>query len=187
MTDYFALLGMPRRAVLDDDFLKEAFVRRSEKLHRETDTTAELQLLNEAFRILQNPSSRIRHLLELKDGPPISTEANSEVAQLFGQVMRAIEEFDRRFDSAASENSPVLRAMHINDLTAAEDGLEAIRISVEKQERRLHDELNGIDRDWLAHGEKQQRRLAQIAAELSFLQRWSGQIRERTLRFEELV
>ncbi len=101
--------------------------------------------------------------------------------------MRAIEEFDGRFDSANSENSLVVRAIRMHGLATARQELETAETSVESEEQRLHDELSEIDREWASHRERCGPRLAQIAAELSFLQKWSGQIRERTLRFEELV
>jgi hypothetical protein len=187
MTDRFAVLGVPRRPLLNDDLLKEVFVRRSEQLHREPEGSVGLAQLNEAFRTLRNPSSRIRHLLELEHGQFPAQQSELELAELFGSVATTIGEFDRCYNLIKSENSPLLRAMRIEELVAARKKLETVQALAERQEQRLINELSELDQQWLSRGKALASHLARIASELSFLQKWSSQTRERSLRFEELL
>jgi curved DNA-binding protein CbpA len=88
MTDYFALLDVPRRPWLDPDSLKEKYLTLSGKLHPDRappdasdprgahDRYTEI---NSAYHSLLGPRERLSHLLQLELGthasrtfPPIS-------------------------------------------------------------------------------------------------------------------
>jgi hypothetical protein len=187
MTDHFVFLGLPRRPGIDRELLEEIFVRRSERLHRESRSASDLSALNEAYRILQDPSARIRHLLELEMGTPPSTEIPPALTEIFGSTAEAIQEFDQHYASLAAEPSPVLRAMRVAGLATARRQIELAKDSIDEQEKVLLRELAAIDREWPAQAEKFSIPLARLGSELSFIQKWSNQLRERLLRWEELV
>lgn len=84
MTDYFAALGLERKAALDVEAVKARFQERGRDLHPDAkggDAQA-FAALNEAQAVLTRPSARLRHLIELIWGP-------AAVASLRGGAMSA--------------------------------------------------------------------------------------------------
>src|SRR6187402_2801403 len=80
MTDYFALLGEPRRPLLDPERIKDTFHRLSRERHPDQaggaiDAFAELNLAQETLR---DPKLRLRHLLALEH-PEIGTAGPTSV------------------------------------------------------------------------------------------------------------
>ena len=68
MTDHFAALGLPRGAWLDPEDIKSrhhTLIAKShpDKIHGDP---ARASALNAARTILENPATRLRHLLELE-------------------------------------------------------------------------------------------------------------------------
>src|SRR4051812_12696266 len=78
MTDYFVLLGQPRRPWIDESSFKQRFLELSASFHPdrvhhldETErAAAQVRYLdlNAAYQCLREPRSRLRHLLELERG-----------------------------------------------------------------------------------------------------------------------
>src|SRR5690242_18733281 len=95
MTDFFAVLRMPRRPWLDPEPLDETYVRRSEALHREPDSQDQLMLLNRAYQVLRDPATRIEHLLSLTGKGPTTAQITSAVGEFFGRVADHLQQADR--------------------------------------------------------------------------------------------
>jgi molecular chaperone HscB len=82
--DYFAFLGLPRRLVIDQARLERRFRDLSRKFHPDyfynatpTERLASLErssYLNDAYRALRNPISRIEHLLAIEGLPSAKSE-----------------------------------------------------------------------------------------------------------------
>src|SRR5260370_36162164 len=76
MTDYFALLGEPRRPWLEPDSLKARFLALSAEAHpdrlhnapeaQKQAANQQYAELNSAYRCLREPKERLQHLLELE-------------------------------------------------------------------------------------------------------------------------
>jgi molecular chaperone HscB len=82
--DYFAFLGLPRALTIDSQDLEQRFRDLSRKFHPDyfynapsAERLASLErssYLNDAYRTLRSPVSRIEHLLALEGLPPVRSE-----------------------------------------------------------------------------------------------------------------
>lgn len=139
-TDYFALFGLPRKLTLDSGALEDEFHKLSWKLHpdnfvRASEFERNLSLerssqLNDAYRTLLDPISRVEYLLahlavrkegttkqqappelleevfELNESLDELREARAEGGELVGlreRLSRAQKSFQQRLDGADSE------------------------------------------------------------------------------------
>ena len=104
--DYFSFLGLPRRLVIDANDLERRFRDLSRKFHPDyfynaspTERLASLErssYLNDAFRALKNPVSRIEHLLAIEGLPPAKSEEGTAKVppSLLEEVFALNEELD---------------------------------------------------------------------------------------------
>lgn len=104
--DYFSFLGVPRKLALDGADLERRFRDLSRKFHPDyfynasaTERLASLErssYLNDAFRALRNPVSRIEHLLAIEGLPSArSEEGTAKVPpSLLEEVFALNEELD---------------------------------------------------------------------------------------------
>jgi molecular chaperone HscB len=82
--DFFSFLGLPRRLTIDQTQLERRFRDLSRQFHPDyfynaspTERLASLErssYLNDAYRALRNPISRIEHLLAIEGLPPAKSE-----------------------------------------------------------------------------------------------------------------
>jgi molecular chaperone HscB len=95
--DYFSFLGLPRRLVIDANDLERRFRDLSRKFHPDyfynaspTERLASLErssYLNDAYRALKNPVSRVEHLLAIEGLPSAKSEDPSTGSgQVAGKV-----------------------------------------------------------------------------------------------------
>jgi curved DNA-binding protein CbpA len=89
MTDYFALLGQPRKPWLDPGQLKQKYHELARQSHPDTN-------VNEAYRILADAKSRLQHLLALEDVAlsVSSKEIPEELTDLFMALAPALNKID---------------------------------------------------------------------------------------------
>ncbi len=87
MTDYFALLGQPRKPWLDPKELKK-------KYHALVRSNQPDGNVNEAYRMLLDPKQRLQHLLNL-EGVTAADEVPSELADLFMEIASVLNKIDR--------------------------------------------------------------------------------------------
>ena len=132
--DYFAFLGLPRRLELDPQDLERRFRDLSRKFHPDffynatpAERLASLErssYLNDAYRALKNPVSRIEHLLAIEGLPPAkSDEGTAKVPpSLLEEVFALNEELDEIREARRIGRRPAaLRAR----LAAARQPIEA--------------------------------------------------------------
>jgi len=92
--DYFSFFGLPRKLVIDPADLERRFRDLSRKFHPDyfynaspTERLASLErssYLNDAYRALKNPVSRVEHLLAIEGLPPAKSEDPSTGSGLGG-------------------------------------------------------------------------------------------------------
>jgi len=101
--DYFAFLDLPRRLTIDAQDLEKRFRDLSRKFHPDyyynatpTERLASLErssYLNDAYRALKNPVSRVEHLLAIEGLPPAkSEEGTAKVPPLLLEEVFALNE-----------------------------------------------------------------------------------------------
>jgi hypothetical protein len=184
MTDFFLLFDLPRRPLIDLGKLNEAFARKN------ADNRGEKQgdsvVLNGAFRVLSDTVSRLDYLLVLESANLRDRVIDAEVEQWFGKVAEILHRFDETYYQLVQESLHLLRAAKLQllqeNLATAEDlsgELNSLRESLEQQ-------LREIDDGWPNNRTEALPRLAQLAVNLRFTQKWINELNERKLRFDEL-
>lgn len=185
MIDYFAVFGLERRPLIDLESLRERYFRKSEQASR--GSQGDLATINEAFRTLSSPASRLDYLLRLEFGELPARQINPAFGALFGQLANAVAGFDRVLSQIASQTSPLLRALHIQNTASLQEDLATLSAALSQQRTSLMDRLNALNAKWPDHASETRDALGQIALDLTFIDRWEQQINERRLRLEELV
>jgi molecular chaperone HscB len=160
--DYFSFLGLPRRLVLDAQELDRRFRDLSRKFHPDffynatpTERLASLErssYLNDAYRALKQPVSRIEHLLTIEGLPIGKSEAGEAKVppSLLEEVFALNEELDEIREQRESGTDAATLAAR---LAAARRPIEAKR---DEHERALADASEQWDR--LADAPADQRR-----------------------------
>jgi molecular chaperone HscB len=151
--DYFAFLGLPRALTIDSADLERRFRELSRKFHPDyfynaspTERLASLErssYLNDAYRALKNPATRVEHLLAIEGMPPVKSEdpstgsgqvAAKVPAGLLEEVFALNEELDEIRESRESGAAAAgLRAR----LQAARTPIDAKRDAHEQQLQAL--------------------------------------------------
>jgi molecular chaperone HscB len=116
--DYFTFLGLPRTLTIEPADLERRFRELSRKFHPDyfynaspTERLASLErssYLNDAYRALKNPATRIEHLLAIEGMPPVkSEEGTAKVpAGLLEEVFELNEQLDEIRDARESGADP---------------------------------------------------------------------------------
>ena len=150
--DYFAFLGLPRKLTIGAQELEQRFRELSRKFHPDyyynaspAERLASLErssYLNDAYRTLRNPASRIEHLLAIEGLPSATSEGDVRgnpagggkvPPALLEEVFALNEELDEIREQRESGGDPAaLRAR----LDAARQPIDRKR---EEHERQLQD------------------------------------------------
>jgi molecular chaperone HscB len=116
--DYFSFLGLPRRLVIDQTHLERRFRDLSRQFHPDyfynavpAERLASLErssYLNDAYRVLRNPISRIEHLLAIEGLPPAKSEDGTAKVPpgLLEEVFELNEQLDEIRESRESGGDP---------------------------------------------------------------------------------
>jgi DnaJ-domain-containing protein 1 len=196
VTDYFVLLGEPRRPWLDADALKQKFLSLSatvhpDKIHSadESDRQAaskKFAELNAACNCLTFPKSRLLHLLELERGakPGDVQQIPPALADLFAQVAAACRDADRFLSEKAKTVSPLLQ---VQLFERGQEWIDQLN-GLQKKLRGFHDELlaklKSLDAQWTSgsHGAMLLNDLENLYRLFSYFNRWTTQIQERIVQ-----
>ena len=180
-TDAFALLGLPRRAVLNADEVRAAFQKAAAAVHpdgagddeeRER-RTVQFAELNEAQATLTSLPQRLRHLLTLTF--PDTAAARTGVVmdgammELFSTVAAAVQRAAAVQAQKQKAATALAKAMLAGGEMAARESLESATRQVESARTALESELEECERD----AEK----LRSCAARAGFLEKWQAQLR----------
>jgi hypothetical protein len=187
MIDYFALLDIERRPAINDEFLKNAYFRKTESLRSNQAATDALSSLNLAFRIISNPATRIQHLLKLEFGDARGGLIEPDLGELFGTTVEVLQNADREFGSLSSDASALVRALAFQRMDGMRESLNRAENELSKRECALLSELTQLDQIWLESPAQCRVSLGQIALSLTFIQKWLNEVRERKIRLEELA
>ena len=183
MTDLFAVLGLPCRLFLAEAAIKESYLRQAALLHPDASSgdTARFQTLQEAFKVLGDPSARLRHLLELTF-PGASAQPAPIQGDLFmqvGQVVQQATDFSRRWDAT---RTPLARALLAGEKVTLENNLRQVAQVVGQHRSALEAELAALDARWPQVSPEDVNRLA---SGFAFMARWHAQLAEWEFRLSQ--
>jgi curved DNA-binding protein CbpA len=186
MIDCFAVLGIERRPVVPEYVLQLAYHKKSKSLHPDRAEGGDFSSVNAAFQIVSNPAARIQHLLKLEFGEAGDRQIGADLGALFGTVVKALGRADEELGSISSQSSPLLRAFAFQRLDSIRDALDDAEKQIATKESELHSRIAAVDQIWLHDRRQCQKPLAEIAVDLTFVQKWLAQVRDRKIRLEEL-
>ena len=154
--DYFSFFGLPRRLVIDQAQLERRFRDLSRQFHPDyfynaaaTERLASLErssYLNDAYRALRNPISRIEHLLAIEGLPPAKSEDPSSSGQaaskvppgLLEEVFELNEQLDEIRESRESGGDPA----------ALRERLESARKPIDLKREEHEREVEALSAQW---------------------------------------
>jgi len=148
--DYFAFFGLPRTLTIDAQDLERRFRELSRKFHPDyyynappAERLASLErssYLNDAYRALRTPVSRIEHLLAIEGLASTKSEEGSAKVPpgLLEEVFALNEELDEIRDSRESGA----------DRSALRTRLETARQPIERKREEHERELQALARRW---------------------------------------
>jgi molecular chaperone HscB len=148
--DYFAFLGLPRKLTIEPADLERRFRELSRKFHPDyfynaspTERLASLErssYLNDAYRALKNPATRVEHLLAIEGMPPVkSEEGTAKVpAGLLEEVFELNEQLDDIREARESGADPA-------GLTAR---LQSARTPIDAKREEHERQLEALSAKW---------------------------------------
>ncbi|HXO00127.1 MAG TPA: Fe-S protein assembly co-chaperone HscB [Candidatus Acidoferrales bacterium] len=147
-TDYFAFFGFPEKLSFDSAQLETEFHKLSWKLHpdnfvRAGDFERDLSLnrsseLNDAYRTLRDPISRVEYLLLLRGLRKEGTTKQQAPPELLEEVFELNESLDELREARAEEA----------DLAALREPLVAAQRNFQEKLEEVDAELAGTCREW---------------------------------------
>ena len=171
--DYFAFFGLPEKLSLDDTQLESEFHTLSWKLHpdnfvRSSDFERELSLnrsseLNDAYRTLREPISRVEYLLLRRGLRKEGTAKQQAPPELLEEVFELNESLDELREARAGGA----------EVAALRERLGAAHKNFQKKLEEVDAELSQIGKEWDAlldagaHEAKQQALLARMNVALN--------------------
>jgi len=197
MTDFFALLHLPRRPRVDLESLKANHLELSSQTHPDRMAGASplerqqaadaCTRLNEAYKTLKESKSRLHHLISLECGrkPGDSQELPESLMSMFARMGPLLRQADALVKAKASSNSALERALTTTKALPCLQQIAQARSQLQHQREQLEATLTQLDQVWTA-GETavdpQGDLIARAEAlyhHFGFLERWSTQLQER--------
>ncbi len=183
--DQFAILGQPRRPWLPAEDLKETFHRASAVSHPDKTGISEASSdLNAAFATLRDPATRLRHLLELEH--PDSLQARNEIlpplADIFMKLATLRQAVDAFVEQQTSASSPLAQALLASERFALQHDVEKELHAIEAAHARCLEKVQSLDAAWPERTAATILSAATLQQELSYLSKWSWQLRESLFR-----
>jgi molecular chaperone HscB len=148
--DYFSFLGLPRLLVIDQAQLERRFRDLSRQFHPDYfynaapgERLASLErssYLNDAYRALRNPISRIEHLLAIEGLPPAKSEDGTAKVPpgLLEEVFELNEQLDEIRESRESGGDPA----------ALRERLESARKPIDLKREEHEREVEALSARW---------------------------------------
>ncbi len=183
MTDYFAVLGLPRRPGLEETVLQETYLRLAAAWHPDAagGDLEKFRELQEARQTLLDPASRLRHLLALEGFIKPSDGSFQPSAELFLEVAGALDFVKKVSAKMLAAQSAIARASLSAECVQAGKRLGRVAQRVAERRADLRGQIAAIDAEW---GKSSASSLEKIAAEWHFLSRWDEEIQEKRFLLE---
>ena len=173
--DAFALLRLPRDLSFDEARLREAY----RAVSKDTLGEAEQAEVTIAYQMLRSPSTRLRHWLE-SEGLTGSVRGTigDELLDWFGGVGATLQASDDLLRRREQCQTALAKAM-------MESELHAGRIRIEEWQARLQEALKRKMQHFpaIVAGEMSVEDAWTCVRDLSFIEKWQDQLRERYGKF----
>jgi curved DNA-binding protein CbpA len=182
LQDHFAALGEPRRPWLDAAALKEKFRQVVAATHPDVGGSPEaFSAANAAYSVLSNPTARLRHLLELEAPEALAGAGTSippELAERFMEAATLRREVDAFLRQQTAATTPLAQALLASERFMQRRDVESAHAELEAMHAQRLEAVRAEDARWEARDFATAVRLAALQQGLSYLDRWSAQLRE---------
>lgn len=189
MSDFFALLDEPRRPWLDADALKDKFHKLSAAKHPDVagGDSAAFAEINNAFRTLDDPKSRVRHLLDLEFPGVLAQHPDipADIARVFETMTRERQGVARFLEARSSLQTPLEIALLAPEQLELEQTLARLLALLEHKMEGLLTQLKFVDAVWEQDKAGAQDTLIEIYQGLSYVGKWITQVREDQAKLSE--
>lgn len=184
MSDFFALFGLPAKAVLDAETLQEAYLAATRAAHPDQaggDSLAAAEL-NAALETLKAPHTRLKHLLEHHasvawKAVPLEGALMS-IFEKLGPLLQRTSGFLKKKQAAATALGKALLAPE--ELRLREE-LEELGLAIDDRWTQLEQNLPGLDARLAAGDDSAWQEVQATQARFAYLNKWRGQVRESLL------
>lgn len=155
--DYFTFLGLPKRLRLDTQELEARFRELSRQFHPDYyyNATAAERLaslerssyLNDAYRTLRNPVSRIEHLLAIEGMELPKSDAASTAGKVPPALLEEVFELNEELDAIREAREAGA------DVATLRRRLDAARLPIERKREAHERQLQELSARWDGHAD----------------------------------
>ena len=150
--DYFTFFGLPRKLTIAQDDLERRFRELSRKFHPDyyynatpTERLASLErssYLNDAYRALRVPATRIEHLLAIEGLPSTKSEGESGAAKVPPALLEEVFELNEELDGIREQREAGA------DPAALASRLDAARAPIERKREEHEQQIEVLSARW---------------------------------------
>jgi curved DNA-binding protein CbpA len=182
VTDFFALIGLPRRPLVDERALQDGYLRRAAVWHPDAagGDAEKFRELLEARRTLLDPAARLRHLLTL-EGHDVRDGGLHGAPDLFLEVAGALDAVKGVCRRLSETRSAIGRAALESERRKAEQRVQRATEAVDAAWQQLGAQLQAQDARWPGADFAL---LENIGKKFVFLSRWQNELREALFRLK---
>jgi molecular chaperone HscB len=155
--DYFTFFGLPRKLTIAQDDLERRFRELSRKFHPDyyynatpTERLASLErssYLNDAYRALRVPATRIEHLLAIEGLPSTKSEGESGAAKVPPALLEEVFELNEELDEIREQREAGA------DPAALASRLDAARAPIERKREDHEQQIEALSARWDSQAE----------------------------------
>lgn len=177
--DPFQILGLPRRPLLSEEEIGQAYRRLAGELHPDQvgGDASRFKELGEAAAILRDPARRLRSLADVTRGSQLPSKA----AELFPEIATLLREADSLIGKHQAASNPLAKAVLAAPLKKLTADLESLLGIVHGWRSSLDARLAELDASWPGHDPEE---IASLADSFAYATRWESQLRERKLSLD---
>lgn len=178
----FSLLGLPRRPLLTQEEIGNAYRQFAGTLHPDQvgGDAEKFRELNEAQVVLLDPARRLRELV----GSASNNQLPPAAAELFPQIASLLHQADDLIEKYSRASNALSKALLTTPLKMLMRDLMALLTSVRAWRAFLDQELGGLDEVWPV---VESTKLSQLSDSFSYAARWERELRERELALEAIM
>jgi molecular chaperone HscB len=150
--DYFAFFGLPRKLTIAQDDLERRFRELSRKFHPDyyynatpAERLASLErssYLNDAYRALRVPATRIEHLLAIEGLPSTKSEGESGAAKVPPALLEEVFELNEELDEIREQREAGAEP------TSLASRLDAARAPIERKREEHEQQIEALSARW---------------------------------------
>lgn len=189
--DHFQALGFQRRPWVEPELVQERFLKLTKEFHpdkfhselEEKKREAEKNYIriNEAHQVLQDPCSRLRHLIELESGskPGVVDKLPEMVMDLFMEVAGSVKNLDNCIKEKAEVSNPLLKMAAVQKGMSLSEPTQKVLQKIQTYQDSIISEIKRLDADWEGGHKKDIDSLEILYRSLSHTEKWLKQLNEK--------